>query len=174
MMSEAEPLTTEALRTGEFRRIGHWSLGKNASLTIVGTAPAERGVYAFSMEGVVQYVGVASSNLAKRLYFYSRPGATQVTNLRLNKPLREVLSSGAEIDIYVAPPADLQWHGWAISGPEGLEAALIRRYHLPWNKRGVPVAFPAAPPRDTGPETLTSAIEPGRRSSVRPYEKNCR
>lgn len=157
-MMAAEPLTAEVLRAGEFKRIGHWSLVKGAFLTLAGAAPAERGVYAFCRNGVVQYVGVASTSLAKRLYFYTRPGASQVTNLRLNKLLCEALSAGAEVDIYVALPVDLEWHGWTISGPEGLEAALIRKYHLPWNKRGVPAAVPPAPPRNTGLETSIASV----------------
>jgi hypothetical protein len=37
-------------------------------------------VYAFAKDGIVLYVGVATMGLAKRLYFYGKPGVTQRTS----------------------------------------------------------------------------------------------
>ena len=96
-----------------------------------------------TMNGFAQYIGVASVNLAKRLYFYRKPGPTQRTNIRMNAVLREGIAQGSAIDIYVATPPSLEWNGWTISGPEGLEAGIIKSYTLPWNMRGASAAVVA-------------------------------
>lgn len=129
-------LSVETLLAGNFSLLGCWKLSERASLVLSGSAPNLPGVYAFAHDGVVQYVGVASTSLAKRLYFYGKPGPTQKTNIRLNAALRDLLEKGSEIEIYVATPPALEWSGWIVSGSEGLEAGIIKSYTLPWNMRG--------------------------------------
>lgn len=129
------PLTVQTLVEGKFSQIGCWQLDDAASLVLDGTAPDEPGVYAFVMDGFAHYVGAASTSLARRLYFYSKPGGTQRANIRLNAAICEALTLGNPIDIYIATPPVLQWNGWAISGPEGLEAGIIMTYALPWNQQ---------------------------------------
>lgn len=98
--------------------------------------PRQAGVYAFVQDGVVQYVGVATRSLAQRLNGYARPGPTQTTNQRVKAMLLALLDDDIEIEILCACPPDLEWNGFVISGPVGLEAGLILRHHLPWNIRG--------------------------------------
>ena len=93
------------------------------------------GVYGFAKDGVVLYIGVATMGLAKRLYFYGKPGPTQRTSQRLNSILRSELLSVAFIDIYTATPPDLEWNGLPVHGSAGLELGLIKKYALPWNMR---------------------------------------
>ena len=131
-------LVVEILIKGHFSLIGSWELDAAELLVLAGAAPKEPGVYVFAMDGIAQYVGVASANLAQRLYFYRKPGPTQLTNIRMNAVLREALEKGRAIDIYTATPPQLEWSGWPVSGPEGLEAGIIRSYALPWNVRGAP------------------------------------
>lgn len=47
----------------------------------------------------------------------------------------------------VAEPEDVEWNGLRVSGPEGLEAALIADFELPWNVRGARKAVLAKPAR---------------------------
>lgn len=150
------PLPVQSLLDGQFSHIGCWQLDESASLMLAGTAPDVPGVYAFAMNGLAQYIGVASTSLAKRLYFYRKPGPTQKTNIRMNSVLCEAIASGRGVDIFIATPPTLEWSGWRLSGPEGLEAGIIRNYDLPWNLRGttatrVPSASqpPAVLPRST-------------------------
>lgn len=103
---------------------------------IVPALPKQAGVYAFVQDDVVQYVGVATRSLAQRLGGYARPGPTQTTNQRVNAMLHALLDGSAIIEIFIACLPDLEWKGFVISGPVGLEAGLILRYHLPWNIRG--------------------------------------
>lgn len=93
------------------------------------------GVYAFVNCGTALYVGVATMGLAKRLYFYGNPGATQRTSLRLNAIIKNELRSGHCIDLYTAAPADLEWNGLPIHSSAGLELGLIKKFDLPWNVR---------------------------------------
>lgn len=127
-------LTVEKLLAGGFTHAGRWLMSDD-KLALEKPLPKEVGVYAFALRGVVQYIGVATMGLSKRLYFYARPGATQRTSQRLNGIMRTELAGSDPIDIYVALPPDLEWNGLPVHGAAGLELGLIKRYALPWNMR---------------------------------------
>jgi hypothetical protein len=112
-----------------------WKLAASGEVSPDTPLPKEVGVYAFVKDSVVLYVGVATMGLAKRLYFYGRPGRSQLTSLRLNKIIKDELATFSAIDIYTASPSDLDWNGLPIHGSAGLELGLIKKYNLPWNKR---------------------------------------
>jgi hypothetical protein len=139
--------------------------------------PNEPGVYAFCIDGVAQYVGVASKSLSRRLYLYAKPGPTQSTNIRLNELLLAKARDEVSIDVLVATPPDLEWHGWPISGAEGLEAALIRNFHLPWNKRGSPDSRPltaSAAPSALGATLMSSTTRhAGKYGPLRTHLEDC-
>lgn len=61
-------------------------------------------MYAFAKSDVVLYVGVATMGLAKRLYFYGRPGVSQPTSLKINATMINELATHAKIDVYAAFP----------------------------------------------------------------------
>lgn len=129
-------LTTDFLYRHGFARRASWRLTAETAIQIDTVLSNEPGVYAFVIDGIVQYVGLASRSVAKRLYFYARPAATQRTNIRLNSKIGELLKAGTLVDVLVAHPTDSEWNGLRISGAQGLEAALIADYDLPWNRRG--------------------------------------
>lgn len=84
---------------------------------------------------MVLYVGVATMGIAKRLYFYSKPGVTQRTSQRINTIIKNELLTVAAIDVYIALPPDFDWNGLPIHGSAGLELGLIKKYALQWNMR---------------------------------------
>lgn len=129
-------LTKQFLIERGFRRCAAWKLVDGDSLAADCPLPAERGVYAFCQNGVVQYVGVAAKGIGRRLYFYTRPGLTQTTNIKLNALIRNELAQGHELEILVASPSDFEWNGLPVDGVVGLEASLIGQYSLTWNVRG--------------------------------------
>jgi hypothetical protein len=129
------PLHAQTLFDAGFRRASGWALDDTGLLILTDALPKEVGVYAFVRAGVVMYVGVATMGLAKRIYFYARPGVSQRTSLRLNDIIRRELQSAAEIDVLIAQPEDMQWHGLPVHGAAGLELGLIKAYALPWNMR---------------------------------------
>lgn len=168
MGSEPKQLMANGLVERGFCKIGRWTIEGVRALTLSGALPAVPGVYAFAVDGLVHYIGVASRNLAKRLRFYRTPGPTQTTNIRLKALLLAAIEGGAEVEIYAASPPDFSWMGWVICGPEGLEASLIRDYAPAWNRRGTlsgAVSQPRSWERTLQINTAPSLTEAGTRSS---------
>lgn len=81
------------------------------------------------------YVGVAKMGLARRLYFYAKPGISQTTSIRIKALIRELLAENV-VEILVAEPSDFDWNGLPVSGVAGLEIGIIQAFSLPWNKQG--------------------------------------
>jgi hypothetical protein len=129
-------LTSELLQRAGFERSARWLLVDGA-LAIDRPLPKGRGVYAFIKDGRALYVGLATMGIAKRLYFYGKPGVTQRTSQRVNELLRVELQSAPYIEIFTVQPPNLEWNGLPVSGDAGLELGLIESYALPWNIRGV-------------------------------------
>jgi hypothetical protein len=128
-------LTVSELAAGGFTLSSRWVLSSTGDLALDRPLPGVVGVYAFAKGDIVLYVGVATMGLAKRVYFYGRPGVTQRTSLRLNGIIRNELLSVPCIDIYTAVPPDLEWNCLPIHGSAGLELGLIKKFALPWNMR---------------------------------------
>lgn len=129
-------LNVHRLRSAGFKEVGCWVLRSEQQLAHPIDLPMQAGVYAFAIDGVVQYVGLASTSVKKRLGFYARPAAGQRTNIRLNELIRGRIEERAVVEIFIAHPPDFEWKGLKVSGPEGLEAGLIADFDLPWNVRG--------------------------------------
>lgn len=129
-------LTTELLLKAAFECSARWML-MDGALVLDQPLPKSRGVYAFVKDGAALYVGLATMGLAKRLYFYGKPGTTQRTSQRVNELLKTELQSAPHIDIFTAMPSNLEWNGLPVSGDAGLELGLIEAFSLPWNIRGV-------------------------------------
>lgn len=135
-MVENRTLTVHRLCNSGFTEMSSWSLSGENLLTTPENLPAQPGVYAFAIDEVVQYVGLASVSIRQRFGFYARPGATQSTNIRLNAAIVRLIGLGRNVRVLVAHPPDSEWNGLRVSGPEGLEAALIKDFDLSWNRRG--------------------------------------
>jgi hypothetical protein len=135
-------LTADGLRRSGFKRIGCWELSNEQKLTYPIDLPSLAGVYAFAVDGIVQYVGLASKSLRQRFGFYRNPGPRQQTNIRLNDIISGQIRQGAVVEILIAHPPDHEWNGFKVRGSEGLEAGLISEFNLPWNVRGSTAAPP--------------------------------
>jgi hypothetical protein len=151
----ARQLTVAALLRAGFEEVGCWTVSE-VRITPPANLPAKRGVYAFAIGEQVMYVGLASRSIKQRLGFYARPGASQRTNVRLNAIIRDHTGSGATVRVLLAHPEDGAWNGFRLSGPGGLEAALIEDFDLPWNMRG------SASPPATAQASYASALPPSR------------
>lgn len=131
-----EKLTVERLVAAGFEQVGCWELNSAADLVHRVELPTKAGVYAFAIDGVVHYVGLASKSVRQRLSFYRKPGASQTTNVRLNEIIRGYVAKGTVVEILTAHPPDHDWNGLRISAAEGLEAGLISQFDLAWNVKG--------------------------------------
>lgn len=134
-IASKSPLDVQTLLDAGFRRASEWSLGDAGLLALTEALPKGVGVYAFARDGIVLYVGVATMGLAKRIYFYAKPGVSQRTSLRLNDTIRRELQAAARIEVFIAQPDGLEWNGLPVHGAAGLELGLIKAYALPWNMR---------------------------------------
>lgn len=128
-------LTVDELVDCGFTLSGRWRLSNSGELELEVPAPVVSGMYAFALNGIVQYVGVGTIGLAKRLSHYAKPGISQITNQRLNRIIKNQMRKSSQVEIYTASPPDLDWNGLPIHGSAGLELGLIKKYALPWNSR---------------------------------------
>ena len=134
-MPSKPPLRAEILFSSGFHRASGWALDDAGLLTLTDALPKAVGVYAFVKNGLVMYVGVATMGLAKRIYFYAKPGVSQRTSLRLNEIIRGELQSSGHVEVLIAQPDDMEWNGLPVHAAAGLELGLIKKYDLPWNMR---------------------------------------
>lgn len=69
---DAEPapravVASEVLLRAGFQLIGEWKQQPDGEITLDGTAPTDPGVYAFVLNDVVMYIGLANNSLKTRL-----------------------------------------------------------------------------------------------------------
>jgi len=131
------PLTVPLLLAGGFEQTGEWLLSPAGALTISTPPPRMPGVYAFVQDKEARYVGVTLRTLFERMNLYRHGHSSQPTNVVMRARLIEELSAAKPVSIYTVQPPDGEWNGWPITTSAGLEIALIRRYRLPWNKKGI-------------------------------------
>ncbi len=55
--------------------------------------------------------------------------------VRLRERLVEALAEAGSVEIYTVSPPDSIWSGLPVNTAAGLEAALLRRFELPWNRK---------------------------------------
>jgi len=118
-----------------FETHSYWKSDEAGGIELSEKLPSEQGVYAFCIDGVAQYVGVATMGLAKRIYFYKKPGSSQKTSIRINDKINRLVEKSIEVRLLIANPDDLEWNGLPVHGCAGLELGLIKKYELPWNMR---------------------------------------
>src|SRR5947209_3476042 len=104
-------LSVDRLVDSGFAFAGRWILANAGEIVLDRPVASAMGVYAFALDRVVMYVGVATTGLAGRLAFYAKPGGGQRTNLRLNGLIRTELATRPFLDIYTAMPGNLEWNG---------------------------------------------------------------
>lgn len=129
-------LTAQALLAGGFTRLGSWQPTAAGRIAIDQVLPEAAGTYAFVVNGVAVYVGVATSGLGKHLRRYTKSSQPGKTWARLQGLIKQLLHEGEAVQVYVARPPDLEWNGLPVHGGAGLELGLIQRFDLPWNSRG--------------------------------------
>ena len=138
-VGQRPPLTGLALLGGGFQRVGAWASGDGADkgesggvLAFEGAAPGRPGLYAFVADGEAKYLGLTLRNLDGRLKLYGE--GRQAGQVRMRTKLADALKDGP-VEVYAVTPPDGVWSGWPVSTASGLEAAMLKRYDLPWNRK---------------------------------------
>ncbi|WP_369834391.1 GIY-YIG nuclease family protein [Cronobacter dublinensis] len=122
-----------------FIKVGFWQI-VNGSLKYHlddRYIDVKNNLYAFVCDGEVKYVGKTTRLLRNRMYYYSRPGPSQSTNIKNNANIIEMLSKNVAVDILVLPDSGLMHYGqFHLNLAAGLEDAIIDVISPEWN--GVP------------------------------------
>ena len=130
-----QPVLMDELLEAGFTRIGHWELRKDA-IVLIGDVPTKAGVYGHVVDGEIYYIGLATMGLKKRLYFYSKPGKSQRTSIRINALIKKMLCLNSTVEVIAALPEPSSWNGLPVDQASGLETGLIKKFSPPWNMRG--------------------------------------
>lgn len=118
-----------------FIECGEW-IAPEGQLTskLLKCADARNVLYAFVVDDLVMYIGKTVQSFRARMQGYRTPGPTQLTNVRNNQNLRNALSSGKHVTIYVLPDNGLLYYGgFHVNLAAGLEDSLVRELQPPWN-----------------------------------------
>jgi excinuclease UvrABC nuclease subunit len=99
-------------------------------------APTDPGVYAFTVDGLVCYIGLTRFGLRTRLGHYVYGHAAQKTSARVKGLILDALSNGQRVEVLIAQPPTLRWNGLPVDGPAGLETGLIKLIKPKWNLQG--------------------------------------
>lgn len=135
--TEPKPTLERAqLLSGGFELSSAWLAGPDGDLTLAEPLPKQPGVYAFVLDEQALYVGVTLRTLAERMKLYLRGHSSQPTNVFMRERLLDVLQTRRSVDIYTICPPDQTWNEWPLSVSAGLEVGLIKRFQLPWNRKG--------------------------------------
>lgn len=114
---------------------GHWRwTSGRLTCDLISHAATKNVLYAFVCDNEVKYVGKTVRPLRVRMYGYENPGASQSTNVRLNRLITESLQADAAVDILVLPDNGLLHYGrFHINLAAGLEDNIIAELQPAWN-----------------------------------------
>jgi len=121
-----------------FVKVGYWTLESSGiQLNLISNANTSNALYSFVSGGEVKYIGKTTRKLSVRLKGYQSPGPTQLTNIRVKEKIKDLLSQGQPLDIYILPDNGLLKIGdYNLSVPAGLEDNLINKINPDWNITG--------------------------------------
>ena len=149
-----------------FNKVGDWILeGQNPKCMLEGLENTPNILYAFISEGNVNYIGKTTQPLKGRMYGYENPGPTQITNIRVNRKIGELLSQEKPVEIYAFPDNGLMYYGdFHINLAAALEDSIIQIVNPPWNGSEKEKFEPAANENhlriETFPDNTTEQIQP--------------
>lgn len=132
----AESWPASRLLTSGFQKVSECHLTGDGTFQYSARSPAKPGVYAFSVNGLVAYIGLTRGDLRTRLGHYVYGHEKQRTSARVKGLILSALANGDNVEVYVACPPDLEWNGLPVDGASGLETGLIRLIKPPWNRQG--------------------------------------
>jgi len=129
------PLDT--LTAAGFRHLGAWQQGAEYGPHGAGWAfpcPTDPGVYAFTVNGSVMYIGSAQRGLSARFRQYTA-STTLKTAARIRAEIIAALSAGSTVEVYALTPPQIEWQGLPVDLVAGIEEGLIRTLRPAWNRR---------------------------------------
>jgi excinuclease UvrABC nuclease subunit len=98
--------------------------------------PTTSGLYAFVLNDRVMYIGVAGTNLRRRVAGGHGRALTERKPSYAAEQLRGALQAGERVRVMIATPEPGSWNGIPVDTALGLEPALIEQAQPPWNVMG--------------------------------------
>ena len=127
------------LKGAGFKKAATWHRDLANRVSFLGELPSSPGLYVFVEGEVIQYVGSASDGLHRRMRNYQRRQNARNSLRPVHASLAGALMRGASIAIFVKVVVDseqCEWNGLPVDILLGVEAALIKKVHPAWNRRG--------------------------------------
>ncbi len=120
-----------------FEEVGMWVLNGNSVQFQLTKNENERNIlYAFIVQGNVNYIGKSTMTLGGRMNGYRNPNLSQITNINNNARIKELLQKGTPVKIYaLVPKEEILYKGFPLNIAAGLEDNLLARIRPPWNER---------------------------------------
>jgi len=135
-IARPDPWPIQRLIDAGFHLLGECALSSDGAFGYSAKAPTEAGVYAFTVDGWIRYVGLTRSGLRTRLGHYVYGHSGQKTSARVKGLILQALGEGRRVQVLVATPPNLEWNGLPVDGAAGLETGLIRLIKPDWNQQG--------------------------------------
>lgn len=133
------PTDISLLKGAGFEHVATWHRDSANRVSFLGQLPSSPGLYLFVEGEVIQYVGSASDGLHRRMRNYQRRQNARNSPRPVHASLTDALMRGASIAVYVKVVGESEqcdWNGLPVDILLGIEAALIKKVHPAWNRRG--------------------------------------
>jgi len=131
-----KPVLSEFLIAAGFKALGEWKKLSDAEFELDARAPKYPGVYAFTLDNVIVYVGLTQTGLKTRLDHYRRGHIRQKTSARVKGLIVSELNQGKSVKVLIAVPPPLKWNELPVNTAAGLETGLIQLIQPRWNIQG--------------------------------------
>jgi hypothetical protein len=131
------PAKVADLTRAGFVRVGEWRLTESGDgLVLDGRAERIAGVYVYTVDGEVRYVGSAQRGLNRRFQRYIT-SKTMRTSARIRGKIIECLKKDSPclVEVFTLSPPAFDWGGLPVDLVAGLEEGLIRSMKDLWNIR---------------------------------------
>jgi len=118
-----------------FQYAGKWTnYNDNLDFELINFSDNKNILYAFIVDKRIMYIGKSKRTLYKRMYNYKKNDETQSTNINNNLRIKEFLSNGKTVEIYVFVDKGLLSYGnFSINLSAGLEDSIIEIIQPEWN-----------------------------------------
>ncbi|MFO1493093.1 MAG: GIY-YIG nuclease family protein [Lysobacterales bacterium] len=118
-----------------FEKVGSWALiGERLACELTSHHGDSNVLYVFVVDGEIAYVGKTFGRLKVRMRGYEFPEASQSTNVKNNRLIREAITAGSSVEIVaLADRGILSYGGFHLNLASGLEQSIISSFLPRWN-----------------------------------------
>jgi hypothetical protein len=131
-----ETISEVELIQGGFKHASSCIMGSDGKIKFDIPLFDDPGVYAFSVDGEIKYVGVASTGFKNRLNQYTSLGSGSPQNNKMRDKIIGEISSNKNVAVLTISIGKNSHRGLPVDMNTGLEAGIVSSYKIEWNTRG--------------------------------------